>query len=179
MRPNGLISSRRDGRRKTGRKPIYLSAAAAAIGAPRADLKKPWGAVTNAAALGGRPAAFVRQHLRWGLSRAPYPRQAARTFAGLDDPEICASRRGPDAPRGRTNRRDDRRGDERRLQPSSPNKARGPLNVLADDEKPKRLQTFAGDDGKRRGRRPSKVTTSAPFDLAADDKLAVSLDAQG
>src|SRR5271166_4063720 len=48
-----------------------------------------------------------------------------------------------------------------------------------DDAKPKRLQTFAGDDGKRRGRRPSKVTSTAPFDLAADDKLMAGLDPQG
>jgi integrase len=57
---------------KTGQKPVYLSAAALAIlaglprlegnpyiiagmkdGAPRADLKKPWAAVTKAASLGG------------------------------------------------------------------------------------------------------------------------------
>src|SRR5271165_4332158 len=48
-----------------------------------------------------------------------------------------------------------------------------------DDTKPKRLQTFAGDDGKRRGRRPSKVASTAPFDLAADDKLMAGLDPQG
>jgi hypothetical protein len=48
-----------------------------------------------------------------------------------------------------------------------------------DDAKPKGLQSFAGDDGKRRGRRPSKVTSTAPFDLAADDKLMAGLDARG
>jgi hypothetical protein len=48
-----------------------------------------------------------------------------------------------------------------------------------DDAKPKRLQTFVGDDRKRCGRRPSKVTSTAPFDLAADDKLMAGLDAKG
>jgi hypothetical protein len=48
-----------------------------------------------------------------------------------------------------------------------------------DDATPKRLQTFVGDDGKRRGRRPSKVSSTAPFDLAADDKLMAGLDPQG
>jgi hypothetical protein len=51
--------------------------------------------------------------------------------------------------------------------------------MLTDDAKPKRLQTFAGNDGKRRGRRPSKVTSTAPFDLAADDKVMAGLDSQG
>lgn len=48
-----------------------------------------------------------------------------------------------------------------------------------DEAKPKPLQSFAGNDGKRRGRRPSKVTGDAPFDLAADDKLMASLDPRG
>src|SRR5271165_4347652 len=41
------------------------------------------------------------------------------------------------------------------------------------------MQTFTGDDGKRRGRRPLKVASAAPFDLAADDKLMAGLDPQG
>ncbi len=40
-------------------------------------------------------------------------------------------------------------------------------------------QPFAGDDGKRRGRRPSKVTKTAPIDLAAYDKLMERLDGKG
>jgi integrase len=117
---------------KTGKKPIYLSAAALAIltplprlegnpfvipgeksGQPRADLKRPWAAVTKAAGLDG-----VRIHdLRHSFasvgagSSLGLPiigkllghRQAATTQSR---PFGC----GPDAASSRDDRRNDRRG---------------------------------------------------------------------
>jgi integrase len=82
---------------------------------------------------------------------------------------------------GRDDRRDDRSGDEWRLQPGDRTayNAQEALMLCTDYAKPKRLQAFAGGDRKRRGRRPSKLTSTAPFDLAANDRLMASLDPQG
>ena len=119
---------------KTGKKPIYLSAAAQAVlaslpriegnphiiagakeGAPRADLKKPWAAVKRAAGLEGVRLHDLRHSLRQlrgrGVAWPSDHREVARAFAGRDDASLRASRRGPAAPRCRHHRRDDLGGD--------------------------------------------------------------------
>jgi integrase len=104
---------------KTGRKPVYLSAAAQSVlaslprvngnphiipgereSAPKADLKKPWAAVTKAASLDG-----VRLHdLRHSF--ASIGAGAAWSLSGRDHTSLRASRCRPAAARGRDNRHD-------------------------------------------------------------------------
>ena len=135
---------------KTGKKPIYLSAAALAVlgdlpriegnpfiiagakdGAPRADLKKPWAAVTKAAGLEG-----VRIHdLRHSFASVgvgaslglPIIGKLLGHSATLDNGAIRAPGRGPNAARGQCDRRDNRRGDERRAVGGHPACVEAPL----------------------------------------------------
>ena len=115
---------------KTGKKTIYLSAAALEIlaglprlagnpyvfpggveGKPRADLKKPWAAVAKAAGLEG-----VRIHdLRHSFASSGRARPwacrssaSSRSFAARHDCALRSFGRGPDAPSGRDDRRNDR-----------------------------------------------------------------------
>src|SRR5260370_23933897 len=50
--------------------------------------------------------------------------------------------------------------------------------MQTDDAKPKGVQVIA-KAGRQRGRRPSKVTRPAPFDVATYNKLMAGLGAQG
>jgi integrase len=131
---------------KTGRKPIYLSAPAIQVlaslprlevnphiiagpkdGAPRADLKKPWAAITKAAGLEG-----VRLHdLRHSFAsvgagaslRAADHRQTSRPHASRDYTPLCTSRRRSNAASGRNHWCHDRGGH-----------GRGSLECRADGE---------------------------------------------
>jgi hypothetical protein len=120
-------------RSKTGKKPIYLSSAAAEIlaslprladnpyvfpgeksGRPRIDLHKPWEAVRHGADLKG-----VRLHdLRHSFASVGaggslgLPIIAAGPFPGLHNAALCASGRRPDVARGRDDRIKNYRGDE-------------------------------------------------------------------
>ena len=112
---------------KTGKKPLYLSAAAQKVladlpriegnphviagandGAPRSDLKKPWAAVSRAAGLEG-----VRIHdLRHSFASfgagaslgLPDHREVARPLSARHNGTLCPPGRGPDAARRRHHR---------------------------------------------------------------------------
>ena len=138
---------------KTGKKPIYLSAAAQAVlaalprvegnpyviagvrdGAPRADLKKPWAAVTKAAGLSGLRIHDLRHSFAsFGAGASlglPIIGKVLGAFPARDNASLCASRRRSDATRGRNNRGDDQRGDggkERGLDSHRRNPARRQL----------------------------------------------------
>ena len=116
---------------KTGKKPIYLSAAAQAVlvalprleanpyiiagakdGAPRSDLKKPWAALTQAP----RASRGVRLHdLRHSFASFGAGASLGLPIIGklLGHSQAATTQplrppgRGPDAPRGRDDRRDD------------------------------------------------------------------------
>jgi integrase len=118
---------------KTGKKPIYLSAASLTTlsalpriegnpfvipgekaGQPRVDLKRPWAAVTKAAGLDGVRIHDLRHSFASVGAGASLGRQAAWALPALDNRSLCASRRRPDAARGRGHRRDHNGGNGRR-----------------------------------------------------------------
>ena len=115
---------------KTGKKPIYLSAAALAVldaiprmngnpyiipgavaGAPRHDLKRPWMQISKAAGLGWRAfarfAAFLCLH-RGGCQLGTTDHwQAVRAFSACHHSPLQPFGRGPDAAGGRYHRKSD------------------------------------------------------------------------
>jgi integrase len=113
---------------KTGRKPLYLSAAALEVLAdlPRRESacdcrsetrdatlrpQETMGCCEPSGRLGRRssprPAPFLRQHRRRRISRIADYWEVARSLATRDDGEICAFGRGPDAARCKYNWRND------------------------------------------------------------------------
>ena len=122
---------------KTGKKPLYLSAAALTVlaglsrlvgnpyvipgakaGASRVDLHKPWAAVTRAAGLNGLRIHNLRHSFASvGAARSlglPIIGKLLGHSAAVDDRPLCASCLRSDAPSSRYDRRRDRGGDARR-----------------------------------------------------------------
>ena len=118
---------------KTGRKPVYLSAAAlevlaglpriegnpyiipgSKVGQPKVDLKKPWAAVCKAAGLEGVRLHDLRHSFASIGAGASWACPSSESFSGIpssDHASLCALRRGSFASRRRHDRRDDFGGD--------------------------------------------------------------------